>query len=187
MAKRNTNSLSAANKNRASESSFSLFHSIDTTQLQLVFDTLHLEIDSLFLGIADETNKIRIASGFTEICARFHRNHPLTAENCKQCNQALARQVQKAPYAEMKCLNGLTVMALPVFHRNRFAGVLYSGQCLLEDDDQNALGLFEYQAKKYGFDTTTYLAAAKKIPVCTRAKLRSVAHFLENEVLPLLR
>ena len=127
-------------------------------------------------AILDLEGQILIATGWSDICTKFHRVHPITSKKCTESDTILAAQLRKGePYNIYKCRNGLIDVAVPIIIERMHVGNLFTGQLLFEEPD------FEYfrkQAKEFGFDESLYLEALYKTPIFSEDKIKQTIGFL---------
>jgi two-component system, cell cycle sensor histidine kinase and response regulator CckA len=119
---------------------------------------------------------VLVATGWRDICTKFHRKCSASAANCLKSNRHLLNQL-KGPgdIAIERCDNGLWDCAVPIIVEGKRIATLATGQFLLEEPDMDR---FRQQAKLFDFDMDEYLDALKDIPVVSEEKIRSVTAFL---------
>lgn len=129
-------------------------------------------------AILDNSGNILSQSGWREICNEFHRKNAITAKNCTISDIALAGEMKaNEKYRFYKCLNGLIDVKVPIIIKGEHFANLYSGQFFFEEPD---ISFFKKQAKEYGFEETSYLAALEKVPVLSKEKVEVAMEFLLN-------
>ena len=127
-------------------------------------------------AILDLNGNILLKSGWRQICTEFHRVHHETARKCKISDTELAGKLGAGEkYHSYKCLNGMVDVAVPIIIGGEHVANLFSGQFFFEKPD---LDFFKKQAKKYKFDTKTYLKALDKVPVVSEEKVKTIMDFL---------
>lgn len=127
-------------------------------------------------AILDMNGTVLIATGWQEICTRFHRSASATAARCRESDTVLANQQRQGnEYSLYRCDNGLLDVAVPIRIDDRQVANLYSGQFLLEPPD---LEFFRRQAADFGFDEESYLEAVSRIPIVTEERVHQVMSFL---------
>ncbi|HOI15262.1 MAG TPA: PocR ligand-binding domain-containing protein [Geobacteraceae bacterium] len=127
-------------------------------------------------AILDMEGNVLVASGWQEVCTRFHRLAPETSLKCRESDTVLSTLLGKGDkYSLYRCRNGLIDAAVPIFIGDTRVGSLYTGQFLFEPPD---LDFFQRQAVLYGFDEESYLAAVKKVPIVTEEQVRRAMDFL---------
>ena len=129
-------------------------------------------------AILDLEGNILSKSGWSHICAEFHRVNPDYAKICTYSDTELASKIKDGENIHFyKCLNGLIDVAVPIVINGEHMGNLFSGQFFFEEPDRD---FFRSQAKAYGFDEQKYLAALGKVPVVSKEKVLDAMEFLLN-------
>lgn len=129
-------------------------------------------------AILDLEGNILVATGWQEICTRYHRIHPETALRCRESDTVIAGQLEKGEAWNLyKCKNGLVDVAVPITIAGEHAANFFTGQFLLEPPDRE---YFARQAEESGFDTTSYLEALDKVPVFSEQQVRLMMHFFAH-------
>jgi len=129
-------------------------------------------------AIVDLEGNIMSKSGWRQICTDFHRKNPLTASNCFFSDAESYSWTNKdEDYRFLKCMNGLTVVMLPIIIRNEHIANLYSGQFFFEEPN---IPLFIKQAQINDFDESAYIESLRKVPVLTKEKVEVEITFLLN-------
>lgn len=126
-------------------------------------------------AVLDLEGNILVATGWQDICTRFHRVHPGTASRCHESDTELAARLdQGQAYNVYKCRNGLVDAAMPIVVRGRHVGNFFTGQFFFEQPDAEA---FLAQARQFGFRDEDYLAALKRVPVLSEDRFRLMMGF----------
>ena len=150
---------------------------IDIDKLQ---DLLQKYTDSTGVATAvlDLEGNVKIATGWQDICTKFHRMHPEAKMRCYECDVDLANKLKGGQkYNVYKCLNGLVDVAIPLFVNNTHIGNIFSGQYLSDKPD---IDFFKKQAEKFGFDENEYLNALAKVPIFSDEQAKSNMEFLSS-------
>jgi len=148
---------------------------IDINELQSLLESFTMAT-GFGTAILDLEGQILTATGWSDICAKFHRIHPLTSKRCTESDTKLAAQLQKGEkYNIYKCKNGLIDVAVPIIIEGIHMGNLFTGQLQFEAPD---VEYFKKQAKEFGFDEFLYLEALKNMPVFTEGKIKQTMEFL---------
>ena len=149
---------------------------VDVEQLRTIFERF-TEATGFTIGFLDHPDmNILIASGWRDICTKFHRGCPLGEANCVKSNRHLLDQLTEPGKLVIEpCDNGLVDCAIPVIIKGVHVASLATGQLLLDQPD---LERFRRQARRFGLDEHEYLAALKEVPVVAEEKLRSVTALL---------
>jgi diguanylate cyclase (GGDEF)-like protein/PAS domain S-box-containing protein len=126
-------------------------------------------------AILDLEGNILVATGWQDICTKFHRVQPLTAKRCHESDTALARQLRKGQaYNVYKCKNGLVDVAVPLVIGGVHVANFFTGQFFFSEPDKD---FFVRQAEEFGFDKASYLEALNRAPVFSEDKVRSLMDF----------
>lgn len=128
------------------------------------------------MTIGDLNGKILVATGWQDICTKFHRVHPQTSRYCYESKLFLLRNVEEGKYIEFKCKNNMLDVVTPIVVGGRHIAYLYSGQFFLEEEKIDRQ-VFINQAEKFGFDKEEYLAALEKVPRLNMETLQNVMEF----------
>ena len=147
---------------------YKLIDLIDINKLQELLDSLDKSF-TIVTAILDNEGNILTASGWQDICTKFHRVHPVCAEECKQSDLHILNHMNEAkPSFTYKCLRGLVDSATPIIIDGKHLGNVFIGQFFLEKPN---FEFFRIQAQKYGFDEAAYLEALSKVPIITSDQL----------------
>jgi PAS domain S-box-containing protein len=126
-------------------------------------------------AILDLEGDILTASGWQDICTRFHRVHPATASRCRESDTVLAGRLGEGErYNVYKCQNGLIDVAVPITIGGEHVANFFTGQFFFEPPDKE---YFIRQAEEFGFDKDSYIEALDKVPVFSEDKVRSMMEF----------
>ncbi|MEI7527324.1 MAG: PocR ligand-binding domain-containing protein [Elusimicrobiota bacterium] len=149
---------------------------VDLDRLRGIFEKF-TKATGFTIGFLDHPGlNILCATGWRDICTKFHRGCPAAAEICTKSNRHLLDALSEPGQIVVEaCENGLVDCATPIIIKGKHIASLATGQLLLEPPD---LERFKRQAGLYGFDERAYLAALAEIPVVSRETLRDVTLFL---------
>ena len=132
-------------------------------------------INGAATAILDLEGNILAATGWQEICTRFHRVNPSTASRCRESDTVLAGLLGKGErYNVYKCKNGLIDVAVPIVIGGEHVANFFTGQFLFEPPDKDH---FIRQAEEFGFDKELYLEALNNVPIFSEDKIRSMMEF----------
>ncbi|MDD5702077.1 MAG: PocR ligand-binding domain-containing protein [Dehalococcoidales bacterium] len=148
---------------------------IDAKALQSLMDSLH-EVTPHAFAIIDLKGQVLAATGWQDVCTRFHRVHPQTLHNCIESDTALNLELKKGEIREYKCRNNMWDIVTPIFIGDRHLGNIFSGQYFYEDEHVD-YDFFAAQADRYGFDKADYLEAVRKVPRWSREKIKNLMQF----------
>lgn len=154
---------------------YKLAEIIDIDELQDLFESFY-NATGILTAVLDLEGNILTASGWEDICTKFHRVHPVTCQRCVESDVELSAQLKKGEkYTIYRCKNGLIDIAVPIVIDGHHIGNLFTGQFLFAEPDE---ALFKKRAQKYGFDETAYLAALKKVKVHSEDQIKQSLEFL---------
>jgi two-component sensor histidine kinase/ligand-binding sensor protein/DNA-binding response OmpR family regulator len=135
---------------------------IDTKALQSLMEDFY-DLTGILGAILDIKGNILVATGWQDICTKFHRCNPIAAQYCKESDTILTKGVSEGTFKVYRCKNNMWDMVTPLVLDNNHIGNIFIGQFIYEDEDVD-ISIFRNQAKKYGFDEEAYLAALDKVP-----------------------
>ncbi|NCB38466.1 MAG: response regulator [Erysipelotrichia bacterium] len=149
---------------------------VDLEQLRVIFEQF-TAATGYTIGFLDHPAlDVLIASGWRDICTKFHRSCPEANDVCLRSNHHLLDQLNEPGAIVIEgCEHGLVDCATPIFVKGKHIASLATGQLLLETPDPER---FKHQARKFGFDEEKYLASLAEIPVVDSAQLKNVTRFL---------
>lgn len=128
------------------------------------------------IGVIDLKGNVHVATGWQDICTKFHRTHPETRKHCLKSDIYLSQNVKQGQYSLYKCKNNMWDIATPIVIEGRHIANLFLGQFFFDDEEPD-YELFSKQAKKYGFDEKEYLAALDEVPRWSRETVYNVMDF----------
>ena len=165
------------NSDQVDSNHFSLSELLDVSVFQNLLDSF-FQLTGLPTALLNIEGKILIASGWQEICTKFHRKNPDTAKRCIESDTVLANQIAAGQsYNIYQCKNGLFDVAAPIIIENQHVGNLFAGQFLFEQPD---IDFFTRQAREFRFDQKAYLAALSKVPVLSDHSVKTAIQFLAD-------
>jgi len=127
-----------------------------------------------FVSYPDQ--EVLIATGWRDICTKFHRAYPESVKHCHESNKELTEKLKNLKETNIKyCGNGLVDAATPVYIRGKHLASLATGQVFLAEPDRER---FVQQAETYGYDRDEYLAALSEVPVVSENQLKDVMSLL---------
>jgi signal transduction histidine kinase len=148
---------------------------IDVAKAQELMDGYYA-VTGIPTGIIDGEGRVWTATGWLDICTKFHRVNPVTAERCKESDTYIKHHLEAGkPFVSYTCAHGLTDVASPIVVAGRHVAQVMTGQLFLQEPD---IGFFRNQAREFGFDEEAYLKALAEVPVITEDKLDSIMKFL---------
>ena len=128
------------------------------------------------VAIADLEGKLLFATDWQEICAKYHRVHPTTYANCLESDKSLHSYVADGTIQICKCKNNIQDISTPIFIGSKRMGSLIVGQFIFDDEPVD-YDFFRNQARRYGFDEASYMAALDRVPRYNRNKIYELMRF----------
>ncbi|MGD9948052.1 MAG: PocR ligand-binding domain-containing protein [Desulfobulbus sp.] len=133
---------------------------------------------SAVTAILDLEGNVLVATGWQEICTRFHRINPATAARCHESDTILAGRLNEGqPYNVYKCKNGLVDVAVPIIIGGRHMANFFTGQFFFSVPDRE---YFIHQAEEFGFSREAYLKALDRVPVFSEAQVSNMMVFFSS-------
>ncbi len=158
-------------------SELNLADAIDVPAIQAIMDDFyHITAIDIAVAIVDLEGKVLVATGWQDICTKFHRVHPETCKHCTESDLELATDVLPGTFKLYKCKNNLWDMTTPIILGDKQLGSLFLGQFFFEGESPS-LEVFRAQARQYGFDEDAYLAALDRVPRCSRETVNKVMSY----------
>ena len=103
-----------------------------------------------------------VASGWQDLCTRFHRANETTAAGCLESDRRINERVlagMEAPeHIAYQCVNGLWDVAFPLIVDGHHLANVFTGQFFYDDDDID-VETFRTRARELGFDEDAYMDA----------------------------
>jgi len=126
-------------------------------------------------AVLDLEGNVLVATGWQDICTRFHRVNPQTSDRCRESDTILAGQLRHGEtYNVYKCKNGLVDVAVPITVAGKHIANFFTGQFFFEAPDKS---YFLRQAKEFGFNEGAYLDALERVPIFSAEQVRSMMAF----------
>ena len=149
---------------------------VDLKELKKLFQEFS-EATGFTIGFLDHPGlNVLIATGWLDICTKFHRANPISMRGCLKSNLHLLGQLSQPLQTSIeKCEHGLVDCATPIIIKGKHIASLATGQLLLAQPDRER---FRRQAAAYGYDEQAYLAALEKVKVVDAGKLQRATAFL---------
>lgn len=152
---------------------------VNLSVIQQLLDKLN-EALGFPTAIIDNDSVVITASGWVDLCTKFHRNNPVTAEACKKSDQYILQHMHECrPACIYRCPRGLTDCALPIIIEGKHLASFFHGQFFLEKPD---LEYFRSQARQYGFAEEDYIKAVGQVRVITQEQLDKNIQFMAKFV-----
>ena len=150
---------------------------IDMEHFQNLQDRLN-EIYSFPSAIIDNEGNILTATAWQDICTQFYRKNDRAQRECVKSDVYINEHMREAnPAVSYKCPHGLVDNATPIIIDGVHYGNFFTGQFFLEAPDLN---FYSEQARIYGFDEESFLAAVKKVPIWSEEQLKNYLFFIRG-------
>lgn len=148
---------------------------IDVEAIQAIMDDF-FRITNIGIGLIDSNGKILVATGWQDICTKFHRVHPEACRNCIESDTLLTVGREPGTFTAYKCKNNLWDISTPFVIGGKYQGNLFLGQFFYEDESLD-YDVFRLQARKFGFNEDEYLAALDRVPRWSRETVDCIMKF----------
>ncbi len=167
-----------SDKNYLLDGKYSIKELLNPERLGKVYENF-AALTGLSVGLIALPNlEILVPAGWQEICHKFHRAFPESAQVCVKSNQKFTEDWTSSQEIRfVKCGLGLTDVLTPLIVDGKVLAVVLVGQIFLDKPDPT---LFAKQAKKYGYDLDEYLLALKQVPIVERERVEAALIFLRN-------
>ncbi len=134
-------------------------------------------LTGMVTALLDKKGEVLLATGWQDICTKFHRTCAESAMACTESDTFLNENLRDGEYLEYHCKNGLWDVVTPLYVDSRHVGNIFSGQYFHEDDavDEAAFAL---QAERFSFDKEAYLDALRKVPRLSQERIGLLMDFL---------
>lgn len=146
---------------------------VDVQKVQQLLDRLY-DATGIPSGIIEVDSTIISATGWQDICTKFHRTCEQSRQNCLESDRIIAEHLHTKAYFGYQCKNGLLDYACPIMIEGKHLATLFIGQFLTEQPD---LAYFREQARCYGYPEEAYLAALAQVPVFSEQKVAFILNF----------
>ncbi|MCB1182687.1 PocR ligand-binding domain-containing protein [bacterium] len=167
---------SAATATDAEAPAIDLRAILDEQRIQSIMDDFHA-LTGMVTAILDLDGNVLEATGWQDLCTKFHRVHPVTSRNCTESDLALAGGLAPGQFADYHCRNGLRDVVTPLYIRGRHVGNIFTGQFFYDDDEVDEAD-FAARAREHGFDVDAYMEAFRRIPRYSRETIAHLMGFL---------
>jgi len=110
-------------------------------------------------------------------CARLLNNGRQHCNKSDRADAVILAGVYRKPFF-FQCHMGMRELVLPIFHKETLLGLLFVGQCRLENESTESEIL--ERVATLGGDGNTFLKKYRELPIMTRQKLLSVGKILQH-------
>lgn len=148
---------------------------LNIQDLQLLMDEL-FQFTGIGVAIMDLQGRTLVSTGWQDICAQFHRAHPVTCQNCLKSVTILSCDVAPGTFKSYRCENYMNNNVTPIMANGQHIGNLFLGQFFFDDEPPDR-EFFRTQAQRYGFNEQDYLAALDRTPRWGRETIKAAMEF----------
>jgi len=149
---------------------------LDVDVAQALIEKLHA-LAPIPIAVIDVNANILAGICWQDACTKFHRVNPESCKNCLESDRLLSAGAVAGEFKIYRCKNNLWDVVTPIMVGERHLGNFFVGQFFFEDEPVD-LDLFRAQAKRYGFDEASYLAAIDAVPRVSRDFINANMAFL---------
>jgi len=155
---------------------YSILDLVDIDRMREIFEKFSAVTGFTIGLLAHTSQEVLVASGWRDICAKFHRLNPASAAHCRQSNASLTAALHESQTLNIRrCDHGLMDGATPIIIQGQHLANLVSGQVFFEAPDRDR---FRRQAEFFGYDPEPYLEALSEVPVVEEAQFRAALSLL---------
>lgn len=148
---------------------------VNAEAFQSIMDDFY-RLTNIGVAVLDMEGRVVVATGWQDICTKFHRIHPETAKRCLESHLELSSDVTPGTFKLYRCKNHMWNIATPIMVGGKHLGNLFLGQFLF-DDELPDYDVFREQARQYGFDEIAYIEGLDRIPRWSRDTVDAVMRF----------
>ena len=130
-------------------------------------------------AVLDPEENVLVAAGWTELCDKFHRCHPMTLARCKESDAFIKDHLFEGDFAEYRCKNGLRDVAFPIIVDGEHLATFFFGQCFYDNEPPD-MDFFRKQAQELGFDEKQYIEAINKVAVISRERVQNIIAYYKT-------
>ena len=157
---------------------YSIRDLVDLEELRKIFESFTLATGFTIGFLEHPSLEILIATGWRDICTKFHRAYPESIEYCLESNKKLIGKLKRPGQLVIEeCENGLVDCATPIIIKGKHVATLATGQVLLKKPD---IKWFKKKAQTHGYDVGKYLEALNEVLIVPRKKLKQITSFLSE-------
>jgi len=166
-----------ANSSRAeNDADIELEDIINAEEIQSIMDDFHC-LTGMTTAVLDLKGRVIEATGWQDICSKYHRINQDTLKNCTVSDLLLGKNLKPGEYFEYKCENGLWDIVTPLFVGTKHLANIFTGQ-FFYNVEQVDEAFFIKRAEKFGFDKESYMDAFHRIPRYNRETIKNLVSFL---------
>lgn len=156
---------------------------VNIEKLNKITDNIYT-VTGMPIGVIETDGTIAIASGWQEICTKFHRRHPLACKRCTESDRYIKDHLGDRKWIYYKCKNNMWDIAMPIVVSGEHIATIFLGQ-FFYDDEEIDIEYFRAQALEFGFNEEEYLGALSKVPRYSREKVDQILTYYEGFIMTL--
>ena len=155
---------------------------VDIEELRRIFARF-TEATGFTTGFLEHPSlNILIATGWQDICTRFHRGCPASNAICLKSNRQLLGSLDQPGKMKVeRCGHGLVDCAFPIIVKGKHIASLATGQLFVETPD---IEKFRRQSRRFGYDEQEYLKPRQLGMECGARDVRECAQSVERAAPP---
>ncbi len=151
---------------------------IDAQSIQSLMEDFY-QLTGILGAILDMRGTVLVAAGWQDICTKFHRCNPITAQYCRESDIHLTEGVAEGTFKLYRCKNNMWDMVTPLVIDRCHVGNVFIGQFMF-DDELPDMEWYRDQARRYGFNEVAYLEALERVPRFSRKTVETGMAFYAN-------
>ncbi len=149
---------------------------VDIPALRKLLDNLY-EATVIPTAVLAPDETILTASGWQDICTKFHRVCQETEQLCIESDSFIKEHLHEGPFIGYLCKNGLMDYACPIMVEGNHLATLFAGQFFHTAPDE---GFFRDRARRCSFDESAYMEALRRVPVIDESRIGHFMAFLSG-------
>ena len=157
-------------------SELELINVLDIPAIQSLMEDF-TRLTGMATAVLDLNGNVIEATGWQDICTKFHRVNERSAKFCTESDLFLSKNLKHGQFIPYKCKNNLWDVITPLYIGDKHVGNIYTGQFFYEDEPIDE-SIFIAQAETYGFDKEEYLAALHHVPRFKKGQIDNLMAFL---------
>lgn len=156
---------------------------VNINELQKITDNIYA-VTGMPIGVIDLDGTIVLASGWQDICTKFHRMHPFACQRCLDSDRYIKNHLEAGEPIRYKCKNNMWDIAMPMVISGEHIATVFLGQFFYEDEKID-IEFFRAQAIEFGFNEKEYLAALNKVPKYSKERVEQILSYYQGLIMTL--
>lgn len=156
---------------------------VNVNELQKITDNIYA-VTGMPIGVIEVDGTIVLASGWQDICTKFHRMHPLACQRCLDSDFYIKNHLEEGEPIRYKCKNNMWDIAMPIVISGEHIATIFLGQFFYEDEKID-MEYFRAQALEFGFNEKEYLEALNKVPKYSRERVEQILTYYQGLIMTL--